>query len=461
MARKVHSSLHPSPVQSARVSSEVRRYEILTPMVGGGIKSFQTDMHFPIRPTALRGILRYWWRATRGWQSKGNIHRLRELEATIWGGSYKGPDGKVVIVSSPISLDVVVTQQGHDIRANDPDSKITGDPSHSAPIGDKKGRSRFSYVLFPLREPKESNASNVFPVVAKSLLKFELRLTYSLVPNVNMKDEIDAALWAWELFGGVGARTRRGCGSIQSLDNTKRIEDLIQEGIQRFLSGSNSGAWPAHVPNLQGLTATQVYQPGRASVAWRRMQYQNAVDAWLNLVDIFKLQIRQARNTTGTKNNIGSSKWFEANALRKIYANQRQMPQFQNGNSPTAQQLIFSRLQLGAPMELSFINPNHFRKGDSKDYKFMVSVDDANELRVPSPLIFRVWRSPNGSMHQVVLVMGGLRTPDEAIVQSAQLREPKSVKTRGVGDVELLNRRRADLNDVLRIAFEILKGNQQ
>ncbi len=452
MARKIHPSLHPNPVQSARVTSMVRQYEILTPMVGGGIKSFETDMQFPVRPTALRGILRYWWRATRGWQSHGSIHRLRELEASIWGGSYKDATGKVIIVASPISIDVVVTQNGHDVRREDVGSKITNNPADKYPISDP--RSRFSYVLFPLRDATAD-------VVAKLSLKFELRIRFSPLSHVNMQDEIDAALWAWELFGGVGARTRRGCGSIQSLDNKKRIDDVLADGIQRFLPGAQGGNWPAHVPSLQGLTASQEYQPNRASVAWTRMQDQNSINAWLNIVDMFKLQVRQARKTEGRKNNIGSSLWFEANVLRNIFAIQSSVAKFNNPNSPEARTNIFARLQLGAPMEISFINKNHFRRDDSNEYKFIVSVDEQNELRVPSPLIFRVWRSPNGSIYQIVLVMGGLRTPENAFVQSAQLPYLEPVKTRGVGAVQLHNRRRADFNDVLRVAFEVLKGNQQ
>lgn len=147
--------------------------------------------------------------------------------------------------------------------------------------------------------------------------------------------------------------------------------------------------------------------------------------------------------------------------LRNIFAIQSSVAKFNNPNSPEARTNIFARLQLGAPMEISFINKNHFRRDDSNEYKFIVSVDEQNELRVPSPLIFRVWRSPNGSIYQIVLVMGGLRTPENAFVQSAQLPYLEQVKTRGVGAVQLHNRRRADLNDVLRVAFEVLKGNQQ
>lgn len=458
MARKVDLSLQPSPVQSALVTSSVRKYEILTPMVGGGIKSFEIDTQFPIRPTAVRGMLRYWWRASRGWQSQGDIHRLRALEARIWGGSYKDENGKVNIVASPISIDVVITRHGHNVLRNDNGSTITQNSHDNLPISQPE--SRFSYVLFPLRDATAD-------VVAKVSLQFELRIRFSPVPQVNMQDEIDAALWAWELFGGVGARTRRGCGSIQSLNNTKHIDEVLRDGIKRFLAGSQSGAWPVHVPNLEGLNNSKNYQPRQASVAWRAMHDQNPVNAWLSIVDKFKLQFRQARYKSGGKNNIGFSKWFEANALREIFAKQLKLASFQKTGvtktglpkSPQAKQLIFARLQLGAPMEISFINPNHFRANDSTKYKFSVSVDENNELRVPSPLIFRVWRAPNGTIYQIVLVMGGLRTPEEAIVQSDQLVISERVQTHGNETVKLGKDGSVALNDVLRVAFDILKGD--
>ncbi|HET6644216.1 MAG TPA: type III-B CRISPR module RAMP protein Cmr1, partial [Fimbriimonadales bacterium] len=36
--------------------------ELATPMIGGGAVAGAPDEHWPIRPTEIRGHLRFWWR---------------------------------------------------------------------------------------------------------------------------------------------------------------------------------------------------------------------------------------------------------------------------------------------------------------------------------------------------------------------------------------------------------------
>jgi CRISPR-associated protein Cmr1 len=74
-----------------------RSYEIelITPMVGGGATAGKVDPDFPIRPTAIRGHLRYWWRLVRG-HSLGDGLWRREEEIF---GSTEFPSPVTVIVS--------------------------------------------------------------------------------------------------------------------------------------------------------------------------------------------------------------------------------------------------------------------------------------------------------------------------------------------------------------------------
>lgn len=40
--------------------------QIITPLFGGGVEAGMPDETMPIRATAIRGQLQFWWRATRG-----------------------------------------------------------------------------------------------------------------------------------------------------------------------------------------------------------------------------------------------------------------------------------------------------------------------------------------------------------------------------------------------------------
>jgi CRISPR/Cas system CMR-associated protein Cmr1 (group 7 of RAMP superfamily) len=68
---------------AARPSGRVeKKYSIslITPLFGGGAEPGRPDEDFPIRGTAIRGQLEFWWRATRGTQFDIFVHH-----ADIWG----------------------------------------------------------------------------------------------------------------------------------------------------------------------------------------------------------------------------------------------------------------------------------------------------------------------------------------------------------------------------------------
>ncbi len=66
--------------------TKVRRYELITPLFGGGVMPQQADPISIIRATSVRGQLRFWWRATRGGQFV-SIEELRKAEEVLWGGA--------------------------------------------------------------------------------------------------------------------------------------------------------------------------------------------------------------------------------------------------------------------------------------------------------------------------------------------------------------------------------------
>lgn len=77
-----------------------REYQIslITPLFGSGATPGQPDEDFPIRGTAIRGQLRFWWGATRGTQF-ANYQNLFERHAAIWGTTERASPVEVVIRS--------------------------------------------------------------------------------------------------------------------------------------------------------------------------------------------------------------------------------------------------------------------------------------------------------------------------------------------------------------------------
>ena len=81
-----------------------RTYTLLTPLFGGGVEPRYADPVTTVRGTEVRGQLRFWWRAVRGWQAQGSLERLFALEAAIFGSAGEGG-------ASPVSVEVELREE--------------------------------------------------------------------------------------------------------------------------------------------------------------------------------------------------------------------------------------------------------------------------------------------------------------------------------------------------------------
>ncbi|WP_201366950.1 type III-B CRISPR module RAMP protein Cmr1, partial [Dictyobacter formicarum] len=93
MVRKHHDATPPNiqlaKIEDPNIITQIREYQMITPLFGGGVKAGENDSLTPIRGTAIRGQLRYWWRACRGGKPEfeGELTRMKEAEDLIWGSA--------------------------------------------------------------------------------------------------------------------------------------------------------------------------------------------------------------------------------------------------------------------------------------------------------------------------------------------------------------------------------------
>lgn len=185
-----------------------------------------------VRATAVRGHLRFWWRAVRGWRAGGSLERLWELESALFGSAGEGG-------ASPLSVEVEVLREGEKVGIA------------------QYGRAVQWYLGFPLRGDKEWA-----PV--KEGVAFRLRLRFpEKVGELNFWEELEAALWAWETFGGIGARTRRGFGALLPQGAGVPGEEEIREKLRQY--GQKAG-WPEGVPHLTPKSFVRV-----VPLSWREL----------------------------------------------------------------------------------------------------------------------------------------------------------------------------------------------
>lgn len=222
---------------------EVRKYRLLTPLIGGGWEPFVNDLQMPIRGGTIRGLLRFWWRATCG-NRFGGLEQMRVAEMAVWGNTAK---------SSLIEVRVEVEDAI--------ESKLK--PTHEAK--DKpNGKVVPAYISWPLNPPKErpNDIKKVLPE-----LQFTLRLRYPReFEGRDLEEEVKLTLWAFEFFGGVGARTRRGAGAIcRMADDGKAF--YSKQDLDWGWSRVKSYPWPDGVPYLDATLKTRLVKASWSNLA--------------------------------------------------------------------------------------------------------------------------------------------------------------------------------------------------
>lgn len=201
--------------------------ELITPMFGGGVCAGEADPVTLIRVPSIRGQLRFWWRATRG-AAYASPEELFQAEKEIWGSTDK---------PSAVSLQVECPK-GHARRE----------------CATEYGFQKFGPEMYALFSAKNNG---------KDLIKEGLRFTLHLRYPDSVQQDVRAALFAWINFGGLGARTRRGCGSLfcrQEDFSARTREELFKKrneikGSRLFLSESSfddaMSAWKDSVATYQ------------------------------------------------------------------------------------------------------------------------------------------------------------------------------------------------------------------
>ncbi|GAA6751473.1 type III-B CRISPR module RAMP protein Cmr1 [Thermus antranikianii] len=351
-----------------------RTYRLLTPLFGGGVEPRLADPVTVVRGTEVRGQLRFWWRAVRGWQAEGDLKRLFDLEAAIFGSAGEGG-------ASPVAVEVEVLEPG----ADEFPYVVTEVYNKQKQRREKKVKPRnevaHSYLTFPLRP----EGKQPIPIPLRTGVRFRLTVTFPTTVrtangHLDLHKELEAALWAWETFGGIGARTRRGFGALTLEGSKVPTEAEIRERLRRY---SRDSGWPDGVPHLTPQSLFRV-----VNLSWRKVaeEYQ---------------AFRQAR-TQGR-----GSEWPEPKAIRHLYgyrkAEKGSLPSHTGPKSPGSVLIRFPRGQFGLPIVFQF------RGGNPLPTTILRPVDGD---RLASPLIFR----PLDAKVCLLAVLEGPRMPPKGVL---------------------------------------------
>jgi CRISPR-associated protein Cmr6 len=156
-----------------------------------------------LRAATLRGLLRWWWRTLHAGYL--TVEQLRELEGVFWGTTEAG--GLISVEVEPVGNPVPKEMQVASIR------------------GEKPGRSYLAYGM------EASGRGDRFKP-ARHYLEAGAEWRVRLVgKGEHALPQGRAALWMLCTFGGVGAKARRGYGSIDSNEVSAAFPASLKGGL--------------------------------------------------------------------------------------------------------------------------------------------------------------------------------------------------------------------------------------
>lgn len=355
-----------------------KEYQItlVTPLFGGGVEAGMTDETLPIRGTAIRGQLQFWWRATRG-AGFATHQKLFSRHAEIWGTTDR---------ASPVEIDV------RDVTASPMHPCARYDWNQNARSGKGGWRlaweepfasSPLPYVLFPFqgKQPASRYGDPEEPPV-----KFVDKASFTLkfcFPQA-LAEDVEAAVRAWVNFGGLGARTRRGCGALVCNEFTPRDLNDLGRWFGAYFANNDGNVreWPT-VPSSIFIGA----QPEAPIDAWRRV---------IGLLQAFRQGEGIGRNPGKQHNRPGRSRYPEPETIRLVTARRSS----QHAKLAHIPDDAFPRAEFGLPIVFHFQG-----QGDPPDTVLYPSnaLDGETRERMASPLILKPLVLTNGKAVPLIL----------------------------------------------------------
>lgn len=387
---------------------ETYKVTVVTPIFGGGVGKQAHDLELPVRPTEIRGQLRFWWRLLQQHGPRRlSGESLFESESEIFGKAAEG-DGDA---SSRIAVAIRLANQPAAVacqRIRDKkdrqerngrrtEARIlkNGKPVLEAVWNSPFDKPGISYALFGAQSEFDRDRITVTKEPAKLVtagLEFLLQLGFRSLSREQIEQLHQALRW-WASFGGIGARTRRGLGSVW----VRKLEGEAET-------------------DLVAISPDEAASHG-CTLATRPLQAQsNAIEAWSEAIQPL-FEFRQG-GTIGRNGRHGPSRWPEANAIRAITGQhlvRRDPGREKNRAPPASTKWLFPRAYFGLPVVFHFkdgrekgrpggvAGGNRFEPSDSTlvPLRKKEGEDKAKgEGRMASPLILKAMRA--GASYQPI-----------------------------------------------------------
>ncbi|MCY4151808.1 MAG: type III-B CRISPR module RAMP protein Cmr6 [Aestuariivita sp.] len=192
----------------------------------------QREVDCDLRSASLRGVLRWWWRTMHAHHLSSTD--LAQLEAFIWGDTNKGSSVRLSLSPDRENLSAISYNKNEIGRRH----KL------SKPKNRKTIQGLF-YISYGMDDDKNSNGRYFRTPDDKWVLTLtarESRRDDVTIPAIQIMKQIEASIWLFARFGGIGSKARKGFGSFEdvTVNGINSIEDCKKLSFEfRNLCGLN------------------------------------------------------------------------------------------------------------------------------------------------------------------------------------------------------------------------------
>ncbi|MDP5134271.1 MAG: type III-B CRISPR module RAMP protein Cmr1 [Paraglaciecola sp.] len=195
------------------------QFELVSPMFIAGYTDQDHDDYLTVRPTAIKGALRFWWRALvypalrqQSATKQLALKKLHQAECALFGSaaSEKEKSGQsLVMLRVPENVQVKDT-----IKAQE-DISEKGD-----------SLSKFNGCQYLLGMGLYNFKAKLLRSYLKVGATFSLQLAFKPAATSEQITQVKQAILAFGLLGTLGARARKGFGSVQLLSWEENKQSL-------------------------------------------------------------------------------------------------------------------------------------------------------------------------------------------------------------------------------------------
>lgn len=387
----------------------IREYypiQVITPLFAGGVKPGKVDAGLPIRLSSIRGHLRFWWRATRGAKFP-SVDEMRQREEEIWGGM-ENPSPVIIEVEQP-QIDTkndVRSPKGFNVNRFGPDGYALFSAEENSLLF-KPGGISFKLTVSWLKSGKLQELRD----------KENEKLRHLNKPQKNAKiegidDDVREALCAWVNFGGIGARTRRGCGALYCELLAIDTEDNLRKYPFKFFLKER------HPPDNPGISSIDAWEQSIEPLRKFRQTFRT------------RRHNKSMRSRRGIETRMvpGRSFWPEPDSIRKITGCALKPPNLNNfdHSNPVTPTGYFPRAEFGLPIVFHFADGPGKRERPSKDLDppdamlIPTTPGGKDGSRMASPVITRPFKFKNGSFIPLIILLPQNEMPNLRLIGNCE-----------------------------------------